>query len=658
MGAVQSLQGEIVDGRYRIDEPVGSGGFGTVYAAWHLLLEKRVAFKVLALPDELSAVDRADRFAMFLEEARFLAKLKHPNIVEALDAGILQSPRLPVPVPYLVLGWCGRGSLSDLVAGRGRLSISETVTLLRPVVSAIAHAHDLGVVHRDLKPSNILFDDHAMTTGPRVIDFGIAKLVMPQVAASEGVTATESMNRAFTYAYAAPEQVAGARTGPWTDVHALALLYVHALTGARPYGDQEPRFAVIDPQRPTPGRAGIDTGPLEIVLERALALRPLDRYRDAREFGEAVDAAAAGQRFAIPAPMPRAVPPPSAPLAPVETTNVSGAPASRTLQTGHQAEIKAGGIAARSRSRPSRRMILAGAGVVAAGALGARALSLGVDALRKGGLSIHATRRPPEEPPGEDDGKGSHDSAARVKRALSTLTLDDLAALARSAGFVLNSSREDESGTRLVEMDKGDDFMASLALFRNLRAPGLETLGHRLLARRMAVAHQAYVFDGIAALLLSATVPTNLAPFDAMIEDLAFQVRGDTEGGGDPAGEAVSTTVTPWEAEGIATLSAEELASRVRRAGNNVTNGPFGDDGFMPLTFHISRDGDLGQIELFRSDGVQALAERRRARMRLTFVRSGDALLAISGPGALTSPDLLAEIVKGLPGRVEVEPPR
>jgi serine/threonine protein kinase len=239
--------GNLLDGRYRLDRIAGEGAFGVVYEAHHLALDTRVAIKLLrAEAASPSAVGQ------FLSEARTLGALRHPAIVRVLDAGVSDGK------PYFVMEWCDGPTLAAHLEETGPLGPPAAWALLEPVFDAIAHAHAKGIVHRDVKPSNVVLYEGSA----RVIDFGIAKVVAPDEVAGEGRTTTLGQSF-FTPKYAAPEQLAGARTGPWTDVYALALLFTEAVGGAV-------------------------KGPLEPVFAQAMARRPADRFADAGELVRAV----------------------------------------------------------------------------------------------------------------------------------------------------------------------------------------------------------------------------------------------------------------------------------------------------------------------------------------------------------------------------------
>ena len=285
-GAADPLLGSIADGRYRVDRKAGEGGFGTVYAATHLALGAPVALKVLRPRPDITEGRRAELVARFMDEARMLPRLRHPNIVAALDLGVLHITPAE-PTPYLVMEWCVGSTLRAALVRSGPLPLPQAWRLLEPVLDAMAFAHGLGVVHRDLKPANVMLDTMAGRTVPRIIDFGLAKVVEDAVFE----TGLDSV-LACTPAYAAPEQLCGGRTGAHTDVHALALIFTEMICGRSAFGVGRGARADLRRLRPSPASLGIDAGAFEPVLVRALALQPDHRHADADELGEALRQAA------------------------------------------------------------------------------------------------------------------------------------------------------------------------------------------------------------------------------------------------------------------------------------------------------------------------------------------------------------------------------
>lgn len=280
-----ALIGEVVLGRYAVEARVAQGGFAVVYRARHRELGVPVAIKVLTAADRFAGAARRMYLAQFRQEAVTLASLNHPALVRVLDVGTVggdESER-----PCVAMEWLEGVSLEEELAARGGVGRgpSEALALLRPAFDGLACAHDAGVSHRDLKPSNLMrVAARRGEPGLRVIDFGVAKVDPDADAPGGGSTSTASPIAGYTAAYAAPEQISRARTGPWTDVHALALILVEVLRGARAYRHREGAELleeILAAERPTPARFGLRVGPWEEVLQRAMHRSPGARPRTA-----------------------------------------------------------------------------------------------------------------------------------------------------------------------------------------------------------------------------------------------------------------------------------------------------------------------------------------------------------------------------------------
>jgi eukaryotic-like serine/threonine-protein kinase len=302
------LVGTILERKYRVDRVVAEGGFGIVYEAHHLALGVPVAIKILrpALRAEQDAF--VEIMSQFREEANVLSRLRGASVVAVMDAGVSSLGGELGGLPWMALEWLEGETLKAHLArrrGQGGRTPEACLELLRPVLEAIAEAHARKIVHRDIKPSNIMLVPAEGGASLRVLDFGIAKIMAPGGdEASNGETATDAQRRAFTPASAAPEQLSGSRTGPWTDVYALGLLLTELLTDRPPvaaYDANERYRAAFARERPTPARAGVDVGPWEAVLTRALAVRPSDRQRDARALLDELEAALADTTGTAPA---------------------------------------------------------------------------------------------------------------------------------------------------------------------------------------------------------------------------------------------------------------------------------------------------------------------------------------------------------------------
>jgi serine/threonine protein kinase len=200
----------VIGGRYRLDVLVGRGGTAEVWAATDTQLDRTVALKLVTGAHDESAARAAD-------EARTLAQLSHPNLVQVFDAGTDGGGR-----PWVVMEYVDGDTLGDAMR-KGPLPVAQVIEIGIAVADALAHVHATGLVHRDVKPGNVL-----LGRVPKLTDFGIARLVD-----SAKVTTTGLM--VGTAAYLSPEQVAGEPVGPAVDVYALGLLLLEVLTGKREY---------------------------------------------------------------------------------------------------------------------------------------------------------------------------------------------------------------------------------------------------------------------------------------------------------------------------------------------------------------------------------------------------------------------------------------
>ena len=206
-------------GPYRLLRELGHGGMGTVYLAARAdeQFQKRVALKVIR-----SGADSAEVVRHFKRERQILAGLDHPNIAKLLDGGTTEDG-----LPYFVMEYIEGEPLLGYCDSR-TLPVSDRLKLFQAICSAVQYAHRNLVVHRDIKPANILVDDGG---SPKLLDFGIAKLLNPELAGA-GATATAMV---MTPEYASPEQARGDRITTATDVYSLGVVVYELLTGHRPY---------------------------------------------------------------------------------------------------------------------------------------------------------------------------------------------------------------------------------------------------------------------------------------------------------------------------------------------------------------------------------------------------------------------------------------
>jgi serine/threonine-protein kinase len=292
------IEGQVLDGQFRVDRAIGEGGFSVVYRGLHIGLDEPVAIKCLKLQSPLasSVVDGIVR--RFRDESKIHYRLSRGSlhIARTIAAGTTMAPATGALVPYMVLEWLEGFTLSEELRARrmrgeqGR-SLPEVIRLLDPVADAMAFAHAQGVVHRDLNPSNI-FVAHAQGSSKlKVLDFGVAKVISDHALSLGPRVATIGQIRMFTPAYAAPEQFHDAlgAIGPYTDVYSFAVLVVELLADRTPIeGEHIGDYAdkALDPgRRPTPRSMGVHVGDaVEAVLARAVTVDPSQRPRDIGEF--------------------------------------------------------------------------------------------------------------------------------------------------------------------------------------------------------------------------------------------------------------------------------------------------------------------------------------------------------------------------------------
>jgi serine/threonine-protein kinase len=291
---VFGLAGAVIENRIAVQQVIAEGGFGVVYRAVQIALDRVVALKVLKTPPNLTAAEQVKFLEGFAMEARTMAQFKHPSIVEVYDFGVSPMPHGD-RAAWMALEWLEGQTLDQfLVERRGKQhTCQEALALLTPVFQGLMMAHRRGIAHRDIKPSNMMFvHAHGAEPSLKVLDFGISKRMNADEDAGSGATRTKSQLIAFSPAYGSPEQLGGLRTGPWTDVHAMGLILTELLCGRPPYCAEELHLFVeiMDRQRPTPAKFGLDVGPWEWTLAKALAMNPKERFPDAGAFFDALTA--------------------------------------------------------------------------------------------------------------------------------------------------------------------------------------------------------------------------------------------------------------------------------------------------------------------------------------------------------------------------------
>ncbi|MBZ0232086.1 MAG: serine/threonine protein kinase, partial [Deltaproteobacteria bacterium] len=272
----QRLVGTTVLGQYEIIDVLGQGGMSVVYRARHTMTDQEVALKVL--PPDLAAYSQVK--SRFLEEAKALAQLDHPNIVHLYNFGQENGSFV------LAMQYVHGQTWERMILEHGKQAWPQAVRICIDVLRALEYAHGRGIVHRDMKPSNVLVrdDDHTAT----VMDFGIAKMTT-----STRLTATgQTMG---TVRYMSPEQVRGQEVDLRSDIYSLGATLYEALTGDTPF-DGNTHFEIMSkhlselPARPS--AMGVELpAAVEAALMRSLMKKVDDRFPTARDFRKELEAA-------------------------------------------------------------------------------------------------------------------------------------------------------------------------------------------------------------------------------------------------------------------------------------------------------------------------------------------------------------------------------
>jgi serine/threonine-protein kinase len=275
-----SLLGQILAGKYRIEERLSEGGMGTVYRGTHVLMDKTVAIKVLRL--SLAADEKI--VARFSREARAASRISHPHALSVTDFGEAENG-----VVFLVMEYLSGHTLKEIIRQEGPMPLPRAVEILRQVGGALDAAHGQGVVHRDLKSDNIMLLSSSGTDYAKVLDFGIAKIKEPEGEYNPGLTAPDLV--IGTPQYMSPEQCSQSPDiDARSDIYSLGVILYEMLVGHVPFTGgsptaimlkhlQEPAPSLLDERGDVPEAVGR-------VVARAMEKRPEDRYQTVGELVE------------------------------------------------------------------------------------------------------------------------------------------------------------------------------------------------------------------------------------------------------------------------------------------------------------------------------------------------------------------------------------
>lgn len=266
-------------GNYKLLDHLGSGGMSNVYLAEHVLMQRRVAIKVL--PEH--RVSDAEYLARFHFEGQAVAALDHPNIVRAYDLGSEGK------IHYLVMEYVEGSDLEELVEHHGTMPAHIAASYIAQAAAGLEHAHVAGLIHRDVKPANLLVDRRGVV---KLLDLGLAKSTAQTHAASLFSRDDQVLG---TSAYFAPEQATSSNTvDARADIYGLGCTLYYLLTGHPPFGGTTPGELMRAHQRELAASISIVRPEVSIELikicERMMAKRAEDRYQSARDVGSAIAA--------------------------------------------------------------------------------------------------------------------------------------------------------------------------------------------------------------------------------------------------------------------------------------------------------------------------------------------------------------------------------
>ncbi|MFC4404625.1 Stk1 family PASTA domain-containing Ser/Thr kinase [Gracilibacillus xinjiangensis] len=267
------LEGNILSERYKLKKLIGGGGMANVYLGTDLILNRDVAIKVL----RLEYAEDEEFISRFHREAHASTSLSHPNVVSIYDVGEEGN------IYYIVMEYIDGMTLKQYIQLHAPIETEEVLEIMKQVTSAIAHAHDNGIIHRDIKPQNILIDKYGLV---KVTDFGIATAL-----SATALTQTNSVLGSIHYL--SPEQARGGKANNKSDIYSLGIVMFELLTGHLPFSGQSPvSIALKHLQREMPSvhewNSNIPQAVENIILI-ATTKDPFHRYQNAIEMESALE---------------------------------------------------------------------------------------------------------------------------------------------------------------------------------------------------------------------------------------------------------------------------------------------------------------------------------------------------------------------------------
>lgn len=275
------LNGRLLSERYQIKEKIGGGGMADVYLAEDIILDRKVAIKVL----RLEYANDEEFIARFDREAQSATSLSHPNVVTIYDVGEEDQ------ILYMVMEYVDGMTLKEFIQRYGPIDVPEAIEIMKQITAAISHAHENGIVHRDIKPQNILIDTYGHI---KVTDFGIAM-------ALSATSLTQTNSVLGSVHYLSPEQARGGMATKKSDIYSLGIVFFEMLTGRLPFSGQSPvSIALKHLQSETPSvRRFSPEVPqsVENIVLKATAKDPFHRFETVYDMEDNLELALSPDRL-------------------------------------------------------------------------------------------------------------------------------------------------------------------------------------------------------------------------------------------------------------------------------------------------------------------------------------------------------------------------
>ncbi|HEY8068759.1 MAG TPA: DUF6719 family protein [Burkholderiales bacterium] len=298
-------------GRYQLRRVLGRGAMGVVYEGLDPTLDRRVAVKTILKSVGLDEETERAYSERFVREAKAVARLNHPNIVQVYDFGQENE------VAYLVMEFIQGKELRSFISATERVTTQECVRIMGELLDALDFAHERGVIHRDIKPANVILDEQRRV---KLADFGVARVQDSDRSAAGTMVGTP--------AFMSPEQIQGLKIDRRTDIFSAGVVFYQLLTGEAPFkgeGAWTVAKKIMQDEPPPPSSIVSNVSPtFDGIVERALAKNPAERFATAREFADALRGALVSAPAARPAPKHKAP-------APAQVTSPRPAPDDATV---------------------------------------------------------------------------------------------------------------------------------------------------------------------------------------------------------------------------------------------------------------------------------------------------------------------------------------